>query len=89
MQQLELINCVTLLTQSKTFSIDGTLYRYSHKTESVLHAQYYFEPLPQQRKTATLKLSRDKVLRRCYEAPSLYRQHHAQVTDKTIQQSLF
>lgn len=89
MQQLELISCVTLLTQSKTFSIDGTLYRYSHKTESVLYAQYYFEPLPQQRKTAALKLSKDKVLRRCYEVPSLYRQHNATIQGEVIQQSLF
>lgn len=89
MQRLELLSCVTLLTQSKTFSIGGVLYFYSHKTESVLYAQYFFKPLPQQRKTATLKLSRDKVLRHCYEVPSLYRQHHAQITDLGIQQALF
>lgn len=89
MQRLELISCVTLLTQSKTFLIDGILYRYSHKTESVLYAQYYFEPLPQQRKTATLKLSKDKVLRRCYEAPSLRNQHHATIQGEVIQQALF
>lgn len=89
MQQLELISCVTLLTQSKTFSIGGVLYRYSHKTESVLYAQYFFEPLPQQRKTATLKLSRDRVLLRCYEVPSLRNQHHAKISGDSIQQSLF
>jgi hypothetical protein len=89
MQQLELISCVTLLTQSKTFSIDGTLYRYSHKSDSIKSPQYFFEPLPQQKKTATLKLSKDKVLRRCYEIPGLRNQHHAQIVAAGIQQSLF
>ena len=89
MQQLELINCVTLLTQSKTFSIDGTLYRYSHKTDSIKSPQYYFEPLPRQRKTSTIRLTRSKVLMHCYEAPTLYNQHNAQITPVAVQGSLF
>lgn len=89
MNQLQLISCVTLLTQSKTFSIDGLLYRYSHKSDSINHTRYYFEPLPQQRKTATLKLNKEKVLLRCYEVPNLYRQHHATVQGEVVQMSLF
>jgi hypothetical protein len=89
MQQLDLIGCVTLLTQSKTFSIDGTLYRYSHKSDSIKSPHYFFEPLSHQKKTATLKANKDKVLRHCYEVPSLYCQHQAQITDKAIQQALF
>jgi hypothetical protein len=86
---LQLIACPTLLTQAKTFQIDGTLYRYLYSEGSIKHTQYLFRPLPAQRKTADLRLNRDKVLRRVYEVPDLYRQHHAIVTDTVIQQSLF
>ncbi len=89
MNDLQLIGCTTLLTQSKTYQIDGTLYRYLYSEGSIKHTQYLFRPLPHQRKTADLKLNRDKVLRRVYEIPALYRQHHAIVTDTMIQQSLF
>ncbi len=85
----KLINCPTLLTQSKTYQIDGTLYRYLYSEGSIKHTQYLFRPLPAQKKTADLKLNRDKVLRKVYEVPSLYRQHHAVVSDGAIQQSLF
>ncbi len=89
MNDLQLINCVTVLTQSKTYQIDGTLYRYLYSEGSIKHTQYWFRPLPAQRKTADLKLNRDKVLRRVYEVPGLYRQHHAIVSETAIQQSLF
>ena len=89
MNDLQLINCTTLLTQSKTYSIDGTLYRYLSSTDSIKHKQYLFRPLPAQKKTADLKLNRDKVLRFVYEVPSLYGQHNVTVTTEVIQQSLF
>jgi hypothetical protein len=89
MNELQLVHCVTLLTQSKTFSINGTLYRYLYKSDSIKHTQYLFRPLPRQRKTADLKLNRDKVLRKVYEVPSLYNQHRATMTDIAIQHSLF
>jgi hypothetical protein len=85
----KLISCVTLLTQGKVFQIDGTLYRYLYAFGSIKHTQYLFRPLPAQRKTADLRLNRDKVLRKVYEVPGLYRQHHAVVSDGAIQQSLF
>lgn len=87
--QLQLVNCVTLLTQSHTYSINGTLYRYRYEDGSINHRGYWFTPLPLQRKTADIRLTRDKVLRKCYEVPSLYRQHNAVVTPQAIQQSLF
>ncbi len=89
MNDLQLVHCVTLLTMSKTYSIDGVLYRYLYSSDSIKHTQYLFRPLPAQRKTADLKLNRDKVLRKVYEVPSLYRQHRATMTDVAIQQSLF
>lgn len=79
----------TLLTQSKTFWIDNTLYRYSHRLDSVKHPQYLFEPLPGQKKTATLKLNRNGVVRRVQEVPSLRKQHNALIRNGAIQQSLF
>lgn len=85
----ELVGCVTLLTQSKTYFIDGTLYRYLTSSDSIKNTQYYFRPLPRQSKTADLKLNRDKVLRRCYEIPSLYKQHTAEITNTGVQLSLF
>ena len=89
MIDLHLINCVTLLTQSKTYQIDGTLYRYLYSEGTIKHPQYLFRPLPAQKKTADLKLNRGKVLRKVYEVPALYRQHNALVTIQGIQQSLF
>lgn len=71
MNDLQLVHCVTLLTQSKTYSIDGVLYRYLYSSDSIKHTQYLFRPLPAQRKTADLKLNRDKVLRKVYECDSL------------------
>ncbi|WP_242055252.1 hypothetical protein [Nostoc flagelliforme] len=85
----ELVGCVTLLSKSKTYSIDGALYRYLYSNDSINHTQYYFRPLPRQSKSADLKLNRDKVLRRCYEVPSLYKQHTAEITNNSIQLSLF
>ena len=89
MNNLQLINCTTLLTQSKTYSIDGILYRYLSSTDSISHKQYLFRPLPAQRKTADRQLNRNKVLSKVYEVPALYRQHNAVVTTEAVQQSLF
>ncbi|MBW4635401.1 MAG: hypothetical protein KME30_26960 [Iphinoe sp. HA4291-MV1] len=89
LNELELIGCVTLLTQSKTYSIDGVLYRYLYSSSSIKYTQYLFRPLPAQRKTADLQLNKSKVLRKVYEVPSLYGQHRATMTSTAIQQSLF
>ena len=89
MNDLHLISCITLLTQANTYQIDGTLYQYLYSEGSIKHPQYWFRPLPAQRKIADLRLNRDKALRKVYEVPALYRQHHAIVTDTAIQQSLF
>lgn len=85
----ELVGCFTLLTQSKTYWINGTLYRYLTSSDSIRYTQYYFRPLPRQPKTADLKLNRDKVLRFVYEIPSFYNQHGATMTTIAIQLSFF
>jgi hypothetical protein len=89
MAELALVSCPTLLTQSKTYQIDETLYRYLYSTDSIKHTQYIFRPLPNQKKRADLRLNKDKLLRKVYEVPGLYRQHRATVTNGAIQQSLF
>lgn len=71
MNDLQLVHCVTLLTQSNTYSIDGVLYRYLYSNGSIRHTQYLFTPLPAQRKKADLKLNKEKVLREVYECDSL------------------
>jgi hypothetical protein len=88
-QELTLVHCPTLLTQSKTYQIDGMLYRYLYSSDSISHTQYIFRPLPRQKKRADLQLNRDKLLRKVYELPGLYRQHQATMTDRATQQSLF
>jgi len=89
MLQLDLISCVTLLNQSDTYCIQGIIYRYSHRSDSVKSPQFIFNPLPKQRKTATLKLNRDKVVSLVYVVPSLRNKHSAHITSGAIQQSLF
>ncbi|MBW4635778.1 MAG: hypothetical protein KME30_29035 [Iphinoe sp. HA4291-MV1] len=89
LDDLQLVQCVTLLTQNKVYSIDGTLYRYLYSNGSIKHPQYLFRPLPRQRKSADLQLNKNKVLRRVFEVPSLYGQHNAVVTDSIAQLSLF
>lgn len=89
MIDLQFVGCVTLLSKSKTYSINGALYRYLYSSDSIRHTQYYFRPLPHQSKTADLKLNRDKVLRKVYEIPSLYNQHRATMTTTAIQLSFF
>lgn len=87
--ELTLVSCPTLLTQSKTYQIDEILYRYLYSTDSIKHTQYIFRPLPNQKKRADLRLNKDKLLRKVYEVPGLYRQHRATATNGAIQQSLF
>lgn len=89
MLQLDLISSPTLLNQSDTYSIDTTLYRYSHVSDSLKSPQYTFIPLPRQRKKATLKLNRDKVVRLVYVVPSLRNQHQASISSGFIQLNLF
>jgi hypothetical protein len=56
----------TLLTQKSVCQIDGALYRYLYKSDSIHSPQFFFRPLAGQRKTADLKLNRNKLMNRCY-----------------------
>jgi len=52
----------TLSTQA-VYSIDGCLFRYLCTEGTDTHPQYFFEPLPAQRKTAVQKLNRHTLVR--------------------------
>ena len=89
MNNLQLVNDVTLFQIGRTYSIDGILYRYLYCTDSINHPQWVFSPLLGQKRRSSIQLNRDKVLLRVYEVPALYRQHQAEATPDAIQQSLF
>jgi hypothetical protein len=71
MQQPEGVGCVTLLTMAKVYLYRGTFYRYLYSSDSIRYTQYYFRPLKGQRKTADIKLNRDKVLRTMQYIPGM------------------
>ncbi|MGI2904755.1 hypothetical protein [Tolypothrix sp. VBCCA 56010] len=78
----------TLLSSSKCYQIDGVLYRYLYKTDSIKHPQYVFRPQPGQRKSTDLKLNRNKLTTRCYEVEGMTIK--AEVVDNNaIQMKLF
>ena len=54
----------TLSTQA-VYSIGGCLYRYLCTQGTDTHPQYFFEPLPAQRRTAVQKLNRQSLIVRC------------------------
>ena len=89
MQELVSVSDCTLLTQSKIYQIDGTLYRFRHKSDSISHPQFIFEPLAGQRKTAPIRFNQQKVYSRVREVPTLYRQVAAEVSKQAIQLNLF
>ncbi len=89
MQELKAVKDCTLLTQSCVYQIEGILYKFRHKSDSINNPQFTFEPMPGQRRTAPLKLNQEKVRRKVFEVPSLYRQISASVSDNSIQLTLF
>ena len=61
----------TLLSSSKVYQIDGTLSRYLGDEDSIKHPQYLFVPLPNQKKKASFRLNRNKLMTRCYEVEGM------------------
>jgi hypothetical protein len=86
-QQAEFIGCVTLLTMSKVYEYQGTFYRYLYSSDSIKHTQYFFRPLPGQRKKADLKINREKVLRSMHYIPGL--SVHCTIEKNHIQTTIF
>ncbi|MCG6133971.1 MAG: hypothetical protein MET45_04835 [Nostoc sp. LLA-1] len=68
---LSLVNDATLLTQSKVYQIDLTLYRYRHKNGTINAPKYTFRPMAGQRKKKDLTINRNSLLTRCYEVQGM------------------
>jgi hypothetical protein len=54
----------TLLSSSKVYQINGTLSRYLGDEGSIKHPQFVFLPLPNQKKKASFRLNRNKLMTR-------------------------
>ncbi|MDZ7950572.1 hypothetical protein [Nostoc sp. DedQUE09] len=78
----------TLLSSSKVYQINGTLSRYLGDEGSIQHPQYLFVPLPNQRKKASFRLNRNKLMTRCYEVEGMVYQKPV-VQDNSQQLQLF
>ncbi|WP_416212829.1 hypothetical protein [Nostoc sp. LEGE 12450] len=61
----------TLLSSSKVYQINGTHCRYLGDEGTIQHPQYLFLPLPNQRKKASFRLNRSKLMTRCYEVEGM------------------
>ncbi len=90
MQELIPIYDASLLTQSKVYQIEGTLYHFLYRDSysSVDHPQYIFRPMPGQKKRADLKLNKNKLGMRVKEVSGMFKQTSATVSDECIQLSL-
>ncbi|MEH1922861.1 hypothetical protein [Nostoc sp.] len=66
LSNLTLVNDSTLLSRSKVYQIDRTLYKFLYETDSIRAPQYVFKPLPGQRKVANLQLNHRALTRRVY-----------------------
>ncbi|MEA5551778.1 hypothetical protein VB713_12425 [Anabaena cylindrica UHCC 0172] len=78
----------TLLTQAKVYQIEGILYHYLYKDGTINHPQYCFRPLAGQRKTADIKLNRNKLLTRVQEVEGMNAKASV-VLGNHLQMSLF
>jgi len=67
------VYCPSILSVSKTYQIDGILYRYLFpcSRSSINHPHYWFKPLSGQSKKADLKLNRNKLRARVYEVEGM------------------
>ncbi|OKH56258.1 hypothetical protein NIES2101_00290 [Calothrix sp. HK-06] len=77
------------LTNSKVYLIDGVLYRYIYKTDSINNPKFVFRPLPGQRKRCDLKLNSTQIYIKVFEVKSLYGQITAECGNEAIQLNLF
>ncbi|MHC5771365.1 MAG: hypothetical protein ACYTXI_38550 [Nostoc sp.] len=76
----------TLLSSSKVYQINGTHCRYLGDEGTIQHPQYLFLPLPNQRKKASFRLNRNKLMTRCYEVEGMvYQKPVAQDNSQQLQ----
>lgn len=88
MNNLNRVYDSTLLTQSKVYQIDRTLYQYRYKTGTIQAPQYIFRPLAGQRKKADLKLNHKALTTRCYEVEGVTTKSSV-LSQESLQLSIF
>ncbi|MBD2169423.1 hypothetical protein H6G04_34235 [Calothrix membranacea FACHB-236] len=88
MNNLNRVYDSTLLTQSKVYQIDRTLYQYRYKTGTIQAPQYIFCPLAGQRKKADLKLNHKALTTRCYEVEGVTTKSSV-LSQESLQLSIF
>lgn len=76
------------LSQGKIYFINGAFYRFLYEEGSIKFPQYFFRPLPGQRKRADLKLNQGKVRRLVHET-GIRAMKFLSITQTAIQLSLF
>jgi hypothetical protein len=88
MNNLNRVYDSTLLSQSKLYQIDRTLYQYRYKTGTIQAPQYIFRPLAGQRKKADLKLNHKVLTTRCYEVEGA-KTNSSVLSQESLQLSIF
>jgi hypothetical protein len=88
MNNLSRVYDSTLLTNSKVYQIDRTLYHYLFKTGTIQHPKYHFRPLDGQRKKADLLLNHKALITRCYEVSGMIINARV-ISQSSLQLSIF
>jgi hypothetical protein len=88
MNNLNRVYDSTLLSQSKVYQIDRTLYQYLYKTGTIPAPQFIFRPLAGQRKKADLKLNHKGLTNRCYEVEGA-KINSSVLSQESLQLSIF
>ncbi|MBD2415703.1 hypothetical protein FACHB389_25710 [Nostoc calcicola FACHB-389] len=88
MNNLSRVYDSTLLTNSKVYQIDRTLYQYLFKTGTIQHPKYHFRPLSGQRKKADLLLNHKALTTRCYEVNGMSTNARV-ISQESLQLSIF
>ncbi len=88
MNNLNRVYDSTLLTQSKVYQIDRTLYQFLYRTGTGTAPQYIFRPLAGQRKKADLKLNHKALTNRCYEVEGATTKSSV-ISQESLQLALF
>ncbi|MBH8577079.1 hypothetical protein I8752_29675 [Nostocaceae cyanobacterium CENA369] len=78
----------TLLTQSRVYQIDRTLYQYLYQTGTIRAPQYIFRPLSGQRKKADLTLNHKALTTRCYQVEGMST-NASVISQESLQLSIF
>lgn len=88
MNNLNRVYDSTLLSKSKVYQIDRTLYQYLYQTGTIKAPQYVFRPLSGQRKKADLTLNHKALTTRCYEVGGMST-NVSVISQESLQLSIF